>query len=215
MGLNLAIVPHFDDNSGGENYDSRFCYMGAGRFDRLQELLPPDVAILGIDAYTAISFDPVAREATISGQGGVTLIGDGDQQRIVAGSRVAFDDLQSSARGVVHLDDGERIFGYEFSDTDSESGEDPITALSEFIESLGSLKETEKVELLARLRAIAQQDAEKAPENENALVDLVLALRGELRAAKRFEPADQARKALEAMGFEIGDSLEGAQWTRR
>jgi hypothetical protein len=28
-GLNVAVVPHFDDQSGGENYDSRFCYMGA------------------------------------------------------------------------------------------------------------------------------------------------------------------------------------------
>jgi hypothetical protein len=217
MGLNLAIVPHFDDNSGGENYDSRFCYMGAGRFDRLQELLPPDVSILGIDAYTAISFDPVAREATISGQGGVTLIGDGAERRIGAGSRVSFDDFQSSSRGVVHLDDSERVFGYEFSDTDANerADADPLAALGDFIETLDSLTVEDKVELLARMQSLSQQSSDRPPEHEDALIDLVLALRAELRAAKRFEPADNARNALEAMGFEIGDSPEGAQWTRR
>src|SRR5690606_383196 len=47
LGLNLAVIPHYDDSSGGENYDSRFCYMGAKRFDTLQGLLPADVSILG------------------------------------------------------------------------------------------------------------------------------------------------------------------------
>ena len=89
FGLNLAVVPHFDDNSGGENYDSRFCYMGAKRFDVLQERLPPDVTILGIDAYTGICFDPNTRSASVSGQGGVTLIGEGGIQRFEAGSGAA------------------------------------------------------------------------------------------------------------------------------
>jgi cyanophycinase-like exopeptidase len=214
LGLSLAVVPHFDDNSGGENYDSRFCYMGAGRFDRLQELLPPDVSILGIDAYTAISFDPDTREASVSGQGGVTLIADGFEQRFKAGSRVAFSDFHSSTRGVVHLDDGARVYGYEFSDTESSPEIDPIAALTEYIETLDSLQVADKVELLARLQSVSQQGV-SAPQNEDALIDLVLVLREELRSAKRFEPADRARKALEAMGLEIGDSPEGAQWTRR
>ena len=88
--------------SGGENYDSRFCYMGATRFDALQEQLPLDVAILGIDAYTAICFDPNTNEATVTGQGGITLIGDGEEQRFMAGTKVPFDTFHASHRETVH-----------------------------------------------------------------------------------------------------------------
>src|SRR4029079_8308665 len=79
FGLNLAVVPHYNDNSGGENYDSRFCYMGARRLDLLQEHLPPDVTILGLDAYTSVSFDPASQTATVGGQSSMVLIGDGEE----------------------------------------------------------------------------------------------------------------------------------------
>ncbi|MPZ47830.1 MAG: hypothetical protein GEU75_00670 [Dehalococcoidia bacterium] len=215
MGLSLAVIPHYDDNSGGENYDSRFCYMGAQRFDALQEALPPDVSILGIDAYTAICFDPYKQEASVSGQGGVTLIGDGAEQRFTAGSLLSFEAFRSSSREVVHTANNERVFGYEFSDSDEPSEADPIEDLSGFIEGLEALPEADKVELLARVESARRQGDSRPPEHEGELVDLVLALREELRGAKRFELADHARQALEEMGFEIGDSPSGAKWTRR
>ncbi|HXG36169.1 MAG TPA: cysteinyl-tRNA synthetase, partial [Dehalococcoidia bacterium] len=40
LGLRVTIIPHFNDSSGGENYDSRYCYVGARRFDMLQAELP-------------------------------------------------------------------------------------------------------------------------------------------------------------------------------
>ena len=216
FGLCLAIIPHFDDSSGGENYDSRFCYMGARRFDMLQELLPPDVSILGIDAYTAICFDPNTQYATVSGQGGVTLIADGAERRLRAGSRTPFKEFITSSRWRVPTADEGHVFGYEFTDTASSApSSDPIGALSAFVEGLASLKEPDKVELLARLQSARQEGESRPAENEDALIDLVLALRDELRTAKRFELADRARKTLEAMGLEIGDSPEGSQWTRR
>jgi hypothetical protein len=216
LGLNLAVIPHFDDNSGGENYDSRFCYMGARRFDKLQELLPPDVSILGIDAYTAICFDPYVQEARVSGQGGVTLIGEGAERHFRAGSRIAFKEFLASSREFVQTANDERIYGYEWSDVseDAPAG-DAFYALTEFVEGLDSLPQADKIELLARLQAARQQGSPQQADNEAALVDLVLSLRDELRTAKRFDLADQARHALEDMGFEIGDSPQGAQWTRR
>jgi hypothetical protein len=215
LGLNLAVVPHFDDNSGGENYDSRFCYMGARRFEILQASLPPDVCILGIDAYTAICFDPQTKTATVSGQAGITLLGDGAERRFKAGDEIAFSDFTSSSREVVHLGQDERAFGYEFTDTANDAQPDPIEEVNAFVEALQSLSEAEKVELLSRLATARQHATPRSEDREDALIDLVLVLRDELRSAKRYESADRARQALEDMGLEIGDSATGSQWTRR
>jgi hypothetical protein len=214
-GLNLAVVPHFDDQSGGENYDSRFCYMGASRFNRLQEQLPLDVAILGIDAYTAICFDPSSNEATVSGQGGITLIGDGDEQRFLAGTRVPFDAFHASERrastreAVAHL-------GYAGADTDAgEESDDPASGLRRAIEGLDKLTGNEKVDLLAQLNVLLEQRPQASNETEAPLVDLVLELRRALRDAKRFDLADKARDTLTELGFEVGDTAQGTTWTRR
>jgi hypothetical protein len=217
FGLNLAVVPHFNDNSGGENYDSRFCYMGANRFDLLQERLPGDVAILGIDAYTAICFDPATQEATVSGQGGVTLIGDGAERRIESGESASFGSFSSSAREFVRTYDESRVFGgYAFSDNPSDSAlTDGFAPVISYIEAMPALKQTERIELLARVQGLRDRIAMAPSSDEGPLIELVLQLREALRAQKQFSAADMARKALEDLGYEIGDTPEGSTWKRR
>jgi hypothetical protein len=218
FGIHVAVVPHFDDASGGENYDTRFCYLGAQRFDLMQELLPPDVAILGVDAYTAVCFDPATQEATVSGQSGITLIGDGEQRRFESGSRVPFGEFRSSSRTMVHtFDPAHTISGYAQGDEEPSDGgsDDPMTALTEIIEGLPSLNHDERVEVLARLHVLRQRLASTPAANESPLVDLVLELREALRSAKRFDLADKARQTLSELGFEIGDTAGGATWSRR
>jgi hypothetical protein len=213
LGLDLAVVPHYDDSSGGENYDSRFCYMGARRFDILQSCLPGDVSILGIDAYTAICFDPDTREASVSGQGGVTMIGEGGSRRFESGSRAPFDAFKSSSRDVVQtFDPGSQISGYAFADTESES-DDPLSGLTSAITNNTSMTGNEKVDLLAKLQSLG--DLSSGPsETEDHLVELVLELRKGLREAKRFDLADRARDTLVGEGFEIQDHPDGARWSR-
>jgi cyanophycinase-like exopeptidase len=218
FGLCLAVIPHFDDASGGENYDTRFCYMGARRFDQLQECLPPEVAILGIDAYTAICFDPATNRATVSGQNGVTLIAGGDQQRVESGQTAPFEAFAASASGrsVVQTFDAEHVIaGYEQGDEERPEGGDPMLALTELLEGLPSLKHDERVEVLARLHVLRQQMSAAPAANEGPLVDLILELRQALRGAKRFDLADKARDVLDDMGFEVRDSAQGSEWTRR
>ena len=215
LGLDLAVIPHYDDNSGGENYDSRFCYMGAERFDLLQERLPSDVSILGIDAYTAVCFDPSMGEATISGQGGVTLIGEGGSRRFEAGSAVPFEEFRSRARGVVQTYDAQHaVKGYEFADGPRDS-DDPFSVLASRIEALPSLGENEKVDLLSRVHALRERVPDNAVADKARLIDLVLELRRGLREAKRFDLADHARDVLEEDGIEVQDTPEGARWTLR
>lgn len=214
LGLELAIVPHFDDNSGGEHYDSRFCYMGAKRFDLLQERLPADVTILGIDAYTGICFDPSTRSAAVSGQGGVTLMGEGGVKRFGAGSELPFEAFRADSREIVSTYDAEHaVSGYEF--TDEASDGDPLKELTHYIEGLGSLTGNQKVDLLARLQALQAQSSPGSNEAQDQLIDLVVELREALRGAKRYDMADKARDLLDQMGFELGDTPQGARWSRR
>ena len=50
VGFRVVVVPHFDSGSGND-FDTRFCYLGERRFLRMTELLPPDVTVLGVDEH--------------------------------------------------------------------------------------------------------------------------------------------------------------------
>jgi hypothetical protein len=219
LGLNLAVVPHFNDNSGGDNYDSRFCYMGAARFDALQQQLPPDVTILGLDAYTAITIDHHNETCLVHGQGGVTVIGEGGERRYEAGATLPFSALQSRSRDLVTTQDGRVFSGYEFSD-EGEAAEDTSGIgsapddLVAFIESLAELTPAVQVELLARLEAVRRELQAPPPVADGLLVDLILELRQALREAQRWDMADRARDVLVGLGYVIADSPSGATWSR-
>jgi hypothetical protein len=213
--IKMAVVPHFDDSSGGENYDSRFCYMGARRFDILQQRLPADVTILGIDAYTAICFDPTSQQATVSGQGGVTLIGGHGRERIESGSTLPFSAFSGGARENVTTYKAEEVaVGYGSAD-DADGSDDPATALQAAISQMDKLTGNEKLDLLVLLQQMQSQASPASEATEGALVELVLELRKALREAKRFDLADKARDVLVETGFEVQDTPEGAKWTRR
>jgi peptidase E len=72
FGLNLAVIPHWNNAEGG-THDTRFCFMGASRFRALEDLLPAEVHVIGIDEHTACIVDLERNEARIRGVGGVTL----------------------------------------------------------------------------------------------------------------------------------------------
>lgn len=213
LGLKLAIVPHFDESSGGDNYDSRFCYVGAKRFDALQELLPPDVTILGIDGYTAVSFDPDRQVAVVSGQGAVTTLGDGEIRRWTAGEEVPFASFSAGARQVVRTQAEEPPrTGYEFAD--GARVEDSFDSLVALIEDLEGLSQNEKIAVLGMLQAV-RGDVQQGAGSDAALMDLVVELRQYFRNEKRFDIADTVRQRLGALGYEIHDNPEGSSWARQ
>ena len=56
FGPNCVVVPHFDNAEGG-THDTRFCYMGERRLAALEEMLPEDAWVLGVDEHTALVVD--------------------------------------------------------------------------------------------------------------------------------------------------------------
>jgi cyanophycinase-like exopeptidase len=213
LGLNVAVVPHFNDNSGGDNYDSRFCYMGAARFDLLQAQLPADVTILGIDEYTGVRFDPADRVARVTGQGSVTVLANSAKSQYAAGSVISFDDLQSSKREVVQTyEEGSGHYDYEFAEPFV--SENPHDQLAEFVATLQSISSEDRIELLARVESASREAATNGSQDPSVLIDLILELRTALRAASRWDLADKARDVLVELGYEIKDSREGSTWQR-
>ena len=72
IGINAAVIPHYDNAEGG-NHDTRFCYLGQARLEMFETMLDNDTYVLGVDEHTGLVIDIDAQEATVVGNGSVTL----------------------------------------------------------------------------------------------------------------------------------------------
>ena len=99
FGAHCVVVPHWDNAEGG-THDTRFCYMGERRLSALEEMLPDDAWVLGIDEHTALVVDLDAGEASVIGRGGVTVRRRGATDRLAAGTRLPVADLIASGRNM-------------------------------------------------------------------------------------------------------------------
>ena len=98
FGAHCVVVPHFDNAEGG-THDTRFCYMGERRLAVMEELLPADAGVLGVDEHTALVFDLDAGDLTVTGRGVVTVRRRGVAERFPAGTRMPITSLVAAARG--------------------------------------------------------------------------------------------------------------------
>ena len=92
FGLNLVVVPHWNNAEGG-THDTRFCYMGEPRFQKLEALLPDNATIIGIDEHTACIIDFNAQRIDIQGIGNVTLRKRGHEIKFGRGDQIPFEIL--------------------------------------------------------------------------------------------------------------------------
>ena len=98
FGFNLVVIPHWNNAEGG-THDTRFCYMGEPRFRKLEQLLPDEVSILGLDEHTACIMDLEANEATIKGIGSMTLRRGTAELTFEKGERFSLDVLRGKDAG--------------------------------------------------------------------------------------------------------------------
>jgi len=55
FGMKCVFIPHWNNNSGGAELDTRRCYMGINRFNQLKSQIPNTIPIIGIDEQTALT----------------------------------------------------------------------------------------------------------------------------------------------------------------
>ncbi len=76
-GLQLVLIPHWNNHEGGAELDTSRCFMGQERFVRLMDMLPEEMTIIGMDEKTALIMDPTSCQCQVMGLGLVTLLHTG------------------------------------------------------------------------------------------------------------------------------------------
>ena len=94
-GLPLVFISHLNNREGGDEFDTRYCYMGQERFDKLYAMLPSEVNIVGIDEHTALIIDLNDEKCMVMGNGTVALIRQGRETRYRDGEQFSISELGS------------------------------------------------------------------------------------------------------------------------
>lgn len=105
IGINAAVIPHYDNAEGG-HHDTRFCYLGERRLRLMEQELPTDHYVLGVDEHTGVVLNLDEGSVEVVGNGMLTVRIDGESRTFAAGTTLdlAFlvnpeSDATSSATG--------------------------------------------------------------------------------------------------------------------
>ena len=96
LGYRLAVVPHWNNREGGDDFDSARCYVGLERFATLRAQLPDEATVLGIDEQTACVLEFDRERGLVVGAGGVTIERDGRAEVCPSGESFPLARLRSA-----------------------------------------------------------------------------------------------------------------------
>jgi cyanophycinase-like exopeptidase len=207
-GLSAVVVPHFDNNEGG-NHDTRFCYLGEQRLARLEADLPEPTGVLGVDEHTAALIDLPSRQVRVAGTGRMTVRRRGVNSVFAAGETVHLDTLDALLRGRTGPGSGPAA-----STAPSSSGTEPNPQqatdsdpkpASLFGDDAGpatSLKSEAAAQQRRFDQALARRDVDTCVA---AALDLESAIVAWSADTAQNDEADQARRVLRAMLVRLGE----------
>ncbi len=220
FGLKLAIMPHWNNAEGG-TYDTRFCFMGEPRLKILEQQLPFDVVILGIDEHTACVLDLPAQQAAVFGAGGVTVRYAGREKHYPSGAMISFDEMRAAnlgeapvaAAAAPAVSTAERAPGLV---TTTRYLEQLVRAMEE---DSGPDTQRELIDHAHEtMHELSQEwrgaDTLAATPDSTPLIELLVNLRTQLRAAKQFALADRVREELSGLGIVLEDTPNGTRWSK-
>jgi cyanophycinase-like exopeptidase len=215
-GLRAAVVPHYDNAEGG-THDTRYCYLGEPRLAALEQELPDDVGVLGVDEHTALWFDLGTRTARVLGRGVVTARRRGRSTTFATGTSLDVADLDALLRGldaprhVVHFEEPRR--STDPAAGDAPAGDAPaaaslrdaaVSAEQDFDDGLTDRDATACVAAILRLeQAIHDWSTDMLQSDDNdvarrTLRALVVRL-GELASTGARDPRDAVAPYVEAL----------------
>jgi hypothetical protein len=195
-GLNCVIIPHFNNNEGG-NYDTRYCYLGEPRLLELERQLPEGVATLGVDEHTAAILDFNHDALSIKGRSNAYWRLNGESRLLANGSTTSLEELRTLTPPTSTV---------------------PSVKLSEVVSTPVTLAEVaagggdEGLVALSRLVQMASTGGEGFID-PTTLVEGVLSARVAARTNGQYELADELRNALIKAGIEVNDGPTGTTWT--
>jgi cyanophycinase-like exopeptidase len=243
LDLRVALIPHYDNTEGG-THDTRFCYLGERRLRIMEQELPDDAAVLGVDEHTAVLIDPSADTVRVSGRGALTVRRHGSSTVLPAGVSVSLAELRALAHHgtivrviprqatvsapaltVSEMAAGcERRFGDGLARRDAAAMAQAVLDLESAVHDWrGDTEEDDGAEqaravlrtLILRLGQTAAGGLVDPADLFRPLVEPLLGVRERLRARRDYVTADEVRVALAAAGVELKDTTAGADWSLR
>lgn len=233
-GIPSVIIPHYDNAEGG-HHDTRFCYLGEERLARMEQWLPEESVIIGVDEHTAVLVDLPAKKVQVVGAGGMTLRRRGHSRVFPSGSVLdlaaladtagetatiapppaAADAESEAAEAALSLgaiaDALDTKFGAALADQDVATCVAAVldleSAIDDWAADTNISPDHEHARSLLRGMVVRLGElATAAHEAVPALVDSVRAVRDQARQARDFATADALRDALTGAGFAVQDA---------
>ncbi len=221
-GLNAAVVPHWNNAEGG-THDTRFCWQGERRLVMLEDQLPDGVFVLGVDEHTGLVMDLDTGDCEVVGRGTVVVRVHGDEWVVPTGERLTIDQIAEHGKGSGAATP-EPVVAAAPSSLDA-SAVDSALADGDVAGALAAVGELERLaesdaeraevrSLIARIGASVGEPVD-VTETVRPLVEVLLSLRAQARADKRWSDSDAIRDGLADAGIEVRDTPDGVEWEVR
>lgn len=215
-GLRAAVIPHFDNAEGG-THDTRFCYVGERRLNVMEQMLPDDVFILGVDEHTGASFDIETGEVLVFGRGSLTVKKGPAQIVVKSGEATSIDQLvefTKTKRAPVNTSHN------EFADVEAVEHLLEQGNVTEAVDALLQLDELDRdIEtratvhaLITRLGQIAASPRVDIHDVVAPYIEALLQARQSARSGGRWDEADTIRNQLTELKVVIKDTADGSTW---
>ncbi len=240
FGLNLVVIPHWNNAEGG-THDTRFCYMGEPRLNKLVAMLPEEIPILGIDEHTACIINFSAKEILVRGLGGITLLYKGQHkfwaaEEILPLSVLGEREPPLSAQKLLYSAAGdfgpssspfwEQVnslkisFAQNLKEKNGLALADTLVQLDKLIlDNSKNITEEEKAQahqtlwqLISQLGLALEEQPQDVQKIIAPLINLLLDIRQQLRQEKNWALADEIRTKMGQAGIIVEDTLNGPRW---
>lgn len=232
-GLNITIVPHWNNTSGGD-HDTNFCFMGEPRWQMLRSRLPAETTVLGIDEHTACILRLDVWAGEVRGAGEVRILHGGDQQVFTEGETFDLDLLnpenterpQFASQPIAPESPGWPDIQRRY-DRLRQNRTPSAADLSAYLLDLMALMHAARLrqdhqdmlraeealrESLVSIVALLEQSPENGRTAAYPFIELLVQVRADLRQANRWALADQIRDRLAELGVTLADTAQGSDW---
>lgn len=223
-GLRAAVVPHWNNAEGG-THDTRFCWQGERRLRVLENLLPDDSFVLGVDEHTGLVIDLDTGAAEVVGRGTVVVRVHGDEWIVPTGTTTSIAEIAEHGRStssataapVAQMLAAEAVAPPAAVDAALATHDvaQAIALIAELDRQAATDDEHELVRSLLARAAAAVSAPVDVTETLRPLVELLLTLRGQARDDKRWAESDAIRDGLASAEVEVRDTPDGVTWEVR
>ena len=93
FGLQVSVIPHWNNAEGGVDLDTSRCFIGMERFAEWCGLVPSENETIGLDEHTGLIIDFESGMCEVSGVSSVSLVRECNPEMYASGSKFSLGEL--------------------------------------------------------------------------------------------------------------------------